>query len=107
MHIAKLISLVLLTVIVMRVTSWLLGWLLAKLLRRATWPVALASNLVGLALFAAFLWWNLMPGEPFDTGALVFGAIVFGVCFGADALWCPWWKRRRAAHLTGQLATKV
>jgi drug/metabolite transporter (DMT)-like permease len=81
LKIALLLTLVLAA---MRATSWVI----AGLLRRcgmAPVPSAVAASVTGLALFAGLLAWNLLPGEPMDWNAVLFGAAVFGACGVIDA----------------------
>ncbi len=95
MHTLKLIILLVLTVVVMRLGSWLIGWLLGLLLNCRPTILRLLSNLLGFAAFSALLILNRYPGEPLDFEAVLFGAIVFAVCFASDLNWYPWSKDRR------------
>jgi hypothetical protein len=90
LHILKVALLVLLTLAVMRAVSWGVGWVVARAWRTRPAPIALAANATSLAAFAAFLVWNLMPGEPFDYAPLAFGVVVYLACFLADLWWRPW-----------------
>lgn len=96
MHIAKLVLYVILTIAVMRGVSWLFGWLLNVLLHSRVWASALSANFAGLAAFVVFLRFNQMPDEPFDLDALIFGFVIFGVCFAVDLKWSPWKRPLRS-----------
>jgi hypothetical protein len=90
MHFLKVSLLLILTLAIMRGASWLLGWLAFRLGRLSKIPSTLVGNALALGLFMAFLIWNLMPGEPFDVEATVFGVVVFGVYQLIDLRWCLW-----------------
>ena len=90
MHVLKVISLLILTLALMRGASWLLGWLAFRFATLSQVPSTLVGNALALGLFVAVLVWNLMPGEPFDFGAAVFGVVVFGLCQLIDLKWCLW-----------------
>lgn len=98
MHVLKVTLLLVLTLAVMRAASWLLGWVTFRLGRVPKIPSTLVGNALALALFVAFLIWNLMPGEPFDVEATVFGVAVFGVYQLLDLKWCVWTGRRRKSE---------
>lgn len=90
MHSLKVALLLILTVAAMRGGSWLLGWLSYRLghLRRRS-STALGNGLA-LALFVGYLTWDLLPGEPFDVEATLFGLVTFGLFHLLDLRWCPW-----------------
>jgi hypothetical protein len=90
MRAVKIVLELLLTLAVMRSISWTLGWLLSRVWRTETWRGALIANVVALAVFTAFLVWNLVPGEPFDREAFAFGLVVYLLFFLADLKWRPW-----------------
>ncbi len=90
MHTLKLVVLVLLTVAVMRLASWLIGWLLSRLFKRNSVFLLFSASLLAFGCFVVFLMVNRIPGEFLDFEALTFGAIVFGICFATDLKWCPW-----------------
>lgn len=101
MHILKVTLLLLLTLLLMRGASWLLGWVAYRLGKFSRIPSTLVGNALALGLFVAFLIWNLRPGEPFDVEATVFGVVVFGVFQLVDLRWC-FWCRSRAKERTRQ-----
>ncbi len=79
----KLTLLLLLTIAAMRLCSWVLKWILTKALPGRRKLVALLANGACLAAFVSWLYYDLLPGEPIDIAALVFGLLVFGIF----ALW--------------------
>ena len=91
----KIGALVLLVLAAMRSGAWGLGWVLAKLVPEKKTVVVAAANTAGLAVFVLLLWWNLMPGEPVDWSAIVFGLVVFALCGVSDLFWTPWRAGRR------------
>ena len=90
----KVAALVLLVLVTMRAVSWILQWMLLRLARTGGGAGVVAGNLAAFALFASFVWWNLVPGEPMDLEAVLFGLVVFGLCAAADLRWSPWRRRR-------------
>lgn len=86
----KLGGLLLLTLVVMRLVSWALGWLVTKLLRMDVRIAAILANLVSFLLFAWLLNRQLEPGEPVDRAAVAFGAIVYLIYLAIDFFWVPW-----------------
>jgi hypothetical protein len=94
MHIIKVSLLLFLTLTVMRLFSWLVGWLLFLATRRANLWTVCASNLVSWCAFFGLLLLNQVPGGSFDDyGALGFGAVVYAVFVVMDLKWCPWNRR--------------
>jgi len=89
MHTFKVVSLVLVTLLVLRLGSWALLWLLSRLFHRHSVVLRLAANLLGLAAFVAFLVIDRLPGEILDLQAFVFGLVVFALFFAADCKWLP------------------
>jgi hypothetical protein len=89
MHLLRIILLVGLTLAAMRLMSWSFLWLLGWVSRRDSVYLRLASNVMALLAYAAFLAVDSVPGELLDTQALVFGVIVFGIFFCVDARWLP------------------
>lgn len=85
----KLCALIVLTLSAMRVVSWTLGWVLARLTNSNRPVLYVASNLAGFAAFVGLLVWNMFPGEPVDFGAVVFGLIVFACYCAIDLRWRP------------------
>jgi hypothetical protein len=90
MHALKVTLLLAITLATMRGVSWLLGWMTFRFGKVSRIRSTLVGNALALGLFVAFLIWNLMPGEPFDIEATVFGVIVFGLYQLLDLKWCPW-----------------
>ena len=95
MHLLKIILLISVTLGAMRVVSWSFLWLLGRVWKRESIYVRLASNVLGLLAFTAFLAVDTVPGEPLDAQALGFGMIVFGVFFAIDGRWLPRCLRTR------------
>jgi hypothetical protein len=91
----KIGALVLLVLVVMRLASWALGWGLARFFRAGPRTGALVSNAAACLLYIALLYRDLMPGEPLDTNAVLFGLAVFTVYAGTDLFWTPWKRTAR------------
>lgn len=89
MHVLKLVSFVLLTLLVMRLVSWAILWLLTRLFHHNSVGIRLTANLLALCAFVALLVFDRMPGEILDPQAFVFGLIVFALFFTADRKWLP------------------
>ena len=98
MHPARVTVLLLLTLGVMRVVSWSLGWLLKRFAGTKRLWIAVISNAAALMVFAGFLIAQGMPGELIDVSALAFGVIVFTTYALIDIRWARWGRRgpRRA-----------
>lgn len=90
MRLLKIYALLLLVLWTMRATSWAFGWLLARFTPIPTRRAVAAANAAAFALFVLLLYVNLMPGEPMDWAALLFGLVVFAVCAAVDLYWRPW-----------------
>jgi len=75
----KLSLLLLLTLGVMRLCSWSLKWVLTKFLPHRKVLVALIANAACFIAFLSWLYFDLLPGEPIDIAAVLFGFLVFGV----------------------------
>ena len=86
----KICVLVIAVLAVMRTISWLLGWALARLLPLRAKFIAIAANVAGFAGFAALLIHDMLPGEPLDVAALLFGLVTFAACCMTDFYWRPW-----------------
>lgn len=95
MHLLKIILLIGVTLGAMRVVSWSFLWLLGRVWKRESIYVRVASNVVALLAFTAFLVVDSVPGELLDIQALGFGIIVFGIFFAIDARWLPRCLRTR------------
>ncbi len=93
MHAAKVILLLLLTLAVMRVASWSLGWLLKHLTKTRRLWIAVISNALALGVFACLLVTQRVPGELIDPSALTFGILVFTVYALIDVRWTRWGKK--------------
>ena len=89
----KICALVIATLAAMRLGSWTVGWILAKLARIRPRFAAIAANLAAFAVFATLLLRDLLPGESVDPAALLFGLAVFAVCGWTDLHWTPWKPR--------------
>ncbi len=97
MHWAKIVVLVLLTVAAMRLESWILGWVLAKLFPNHHKTTSILSNLIALSVFVLLLYTDLMPGEPMDWAAVVFGLVMYTMFAFTDLFWTPesWLAHKR------------
>jgi hypothetical protein len=93
MHAAKVVLLLLLTLGVMRVVSWSLGWLIGHLAGMKRLWIALLSNGVALMAFAGVLMTQRIPGEMIDASALALGVIVFATYALIDIRWTRWGKK--------------
>jgi len=93
MHAIKVAVLFLAVLIVLRLASWGVNWLIFLVRRRTTFITSAISNAVALGAFIGLLIWNLMPGESFDVWETVFGVIVFGIYLAMDSFWYPWIHR--------------
>jgi len=97
----KIGSLLLLVLALMRLCSWGLGWILTKLLRANVKTSAIVSNGAACFLYVMLLYWDLQPGEPVDTSAVLFGFAVFAAYATTDLFWTPWkakvFRRSRTA----------
>lgn len=87
MHWAKVIVLLLLVLAVMRAISWSLSWLLRKAAPHKKALIAVIANAAGFGMFAGWLYWGLLPGEPVDVEGLFFGLAVFAVYCAIDLRW--------------------
>lgn len=97
MHWAKIVVLVLLTVVAMRLGSWILGWVFAKLLPNHRKTTCALSNLFAFSVFVLLLYKDLMPGEPMDWAAVVFGLVMYTMFTVTDLFWTPgpWLAHKR------------
>jgi hypothetical protein len=89
MHALKVTGLLALLLVTMRAGSWCLQWLLFRFAGIRARMGGVVGNLMALVVFAAFVWWNLVPGEAMDMAALVFGIAVFGLFGTVDWFWSP------------------
>ncbi len=90
----KIAALLILVLAVMRLASWGLGWVLARFFRAGARTGALVSNAVAYLLYVALLYRDLMPHEPMDANAVLFGLAVFAVYAATDLYWTPWKAKR-------------
>lgn len=95
MHAAWVTVLLLLTLAVMRVVSWSLGWLLARIAGTKRLWIALVSNGLAFMAFAGVLVTQRIPGELIDASALTFGVIVFTTYALIDIRWARWGRKER------------
>ncbi len=100
MHVAKVILLLLLTLAVMRIASWSIGWLLKRLTRTKRLWIGVISNTVALIAFAGILVTQRIPGELIDCSALTFGFVVFTAYTLIDIRWTHWGKKESRADAT-------
>jgi hypothetical protein len=77
----------------MRLGSWIVGWILAKVMPLRTKVVVIIANLLAFGIFAFLLVRDLLPGEPLDLAALFSGLVVFGIYSCTDFYWRPWRRR--------------
>jgi hypothetical protein len=89
----KICALLIAVLAVMRAGSWVLGWILAKFAPIRASFVAVIANLTAFGVFVFFLVRDLLPGEPVDVNAILFGVAVFLVCCWSDFYWRPWKTR--------------
>jgi hypothetical protein len=64
---------------VMRVSSWIEAWSIAKFMPIGTRWVALVAIAAAFGVFVLLLIRDLLPGEPLGMAALGFGLAVFAV----------------------------
>ena len=86
----RICALLVAALVAMRLGSWIVGWILAKFAHLRPKFIAIAANLVAFGVFACLLVRDLLPGEPLDFAALVFGLVVFAIYCGTDFHWHPW-----------------
>ena len=82
----KVCALVIVTLAAMRAAGWALFRVGVSRVRL----VAVIANLVAFAAFLLLLHASLLPGEPMDMAAVVFGLVVFVVYTLTDFRWTPW-----------------
>jgi hypothetical protein len=99
MRLLKISALLILVLIGMRLLSWYLGWLLARIFSAGRRICSLVSNTAACSLYLALLYGDLMPGETVDTNAVFFGLAVFTAYAAMDLFWTPYrfvWRSRRS-----------
>ena len=89
----KICALVVITLAVMRGSSWALAWALTRIVAARARTIAIVSNIAAFTVFLLLLYVNLVPGEPMDFAAVFFGFAVFALYTAWDFFWSPW-KRR-------------
>jgi hypothetical protein len=77
LHWIKILALLVLTLLAMRMVSWIPLALLRKVLHWHGWQATLLCNTAALAAFLVFLRTQAVPGELLDPAAAVFGAVVY------------------------------
>ncbi len=90
LHWLKVAILVFLTLIIMRLLSWIPMWSLQKLKLLSSRKSALLCNVVALILFVVFLQMQSIPGESIDSAAIIFGVVVYLFFLVIDLNWLPW-----------------
>ena len=95
MHSVKICLLLLITLVVMRASSWAVEWTLVRLTPLRNRIAAIVANLLALAAFVMLLRVELLPGEPIDWVAVLFGLVVFAIYTATDFLWLPWARGAR------------
>lgn len=86
--------LILLTLLVLRLVSWSIAWIIRRLFRLGSRPAAIASNAIGFALFVLWLYLDLESGEPIDPAAVLFGGLVFASFVIFDLLRARWRSKK-------------
>lgn len=93
MHWLKVCVLLMLTLLAMRATSWAVAWVIVRLVAASRRIIAIVGNVSGFATFVLLLYLNMLPGEPIDWAALLFGVLVFAIYTVTDFYWTPWYPR--------------
>lgn len=75
----KVSLLFVLTLAAMRLCSWSLKLVLTKLMPGRRKLNAVLANGACLVAFISWLYYDLLPGEPIDLAAVIFGVVVFGI----------------------------
>jgi hypothetical protein len=86
----KVCALVIVTLAAMRAAGWVVAWALSRVGVSRVRLVAVIANLVAFAAFLLLLYASLLPGEPLDMAAVVFGLVVFVIYTLTDFRWTPW-----------------
>ncbi len=86
----RICALLIATLVAMRLSSWAMGWVIAKFAHLRPKAISIIANSVALGAFAFLLVRNLVPGEPVDYAALLFGTVVFAAYCVTDFYWSPW-----------------
>lgn len=98
MHIAKIVILLCSTLLVMRLGSWGVLWLLCHVFGKGGLWIRIAANGTALGIFLLLLLVDRLPGEAIDERAAWFGISVFALLALSDAKWIPkWFVRRRSS----------
>jgi hypothetical protein len=90
LHWLKVAFLIFLTLLIMRLLSWIPMWSLQKLKILSSRKFAFLCNVFALIMFVVFLQVQSMPGEPIDSAAIIFGVAVYLFFFIIDLYWLPW-----------------
>lgn len=90
----RISALLIAVLVAMRLGSWTVGWLLAKFAPLRARAVAITANLLTFGVFLFMLLRDLLPGEPLDVAALLFGLVVFAIYSCTDFYWRPWRLRK-------------
>jgi hypothetical protein len=92
----KIAGLIAVVLAVMRLGSWIPALLLARCTGLSLRWIAVAANAAAFLGFTIFLHTRLLPGEPADPEALLFGLAVYAMYALLDARRRnPWWARWR------------
>ena len=86
----KICVLLVATLAVMRAGSWAVAYGVVRLTVARVRCVAVVANLVAFTAFVCVLKLNMLPGEPFDWAATLFGFAVFAIFTATDFFWRPW-----------------
>jgi hypothetical protein len=86
----KISLLLILTLAAMRASSWLIAWAMSRFMAASVRTLAIIANLIAFLSFLLLLYFNLMPGEPMDWAAVLFGLILFTIYTASDLFWRPW-----------------
>ena len=86
----RICALLIAFLVALRLGSWSIGWILAKFAPLRAKVVAITANLAAFAVFVFLLVRDLLPGEPVDWAALLFGLLVSTIYCCTDFYWRPW-----------------
>lgn len=78
----------------MRMGSWTVGWIAARLTPATAKWIVVAANIFAFGVFTLIILQDRMPGEPIDVQALLFGLAVFLLYCWIDLHWTPWKLKR-------------
>ncbi len=97
---SKISALIVLTLLVLRLVSWSIAWVIRRLFRFGSGAAAVASNTLGFAFFVLWLYLDLESGEPVDPAAVLFGGLAFGFFLIFDLLRARWKSKKPEVEST-------